>query len=163
MQVLDLLEIKDLGQLCFAQVYQHHFFQHHLPKLCLCHILVIFTISQTFSLLSFLWWPVWWSLKLLLQLVMDDTTTIVLDGKLKKCASHTDQPSLPSIPQASLFSNNNTIETKITLKLRLHYSIFKMCVQGRWGATLFSTTPSQQLLSRLLILHLEDISNNNYK
>ena len=43
---------------------------------------------------------------------MDDTTTTVLDGKLKICASYTDQLSLPSTPQASLFSKNNNIETR---------------------------------------------------
>ena len=58
LQILRFLQIEGLWQVCIGQVYWRHFFQQHLLTSCmsLCHILVIFTIFQAFSLLLHLLW-----------------------------------------------------------------------------------------------------------
>ena len=55
-QVLCFLQVKDLWQPCVKEVYKLHF-SNSICSLCvLCHILVILTPFQTFSLLLYLLW-----------------------------------------------------------------------------------------------------------
>ena len=54
-QVLHFLQIEGLWQSCVEQVCQNHFptaFPYFMSQ---CHILIIFGIFQTFTLLYFLW------------------------------------------------------------------------------------------------------------
>ena len=57
------IEIGGLWYLCHTSLLA--FSQHHVLALCLCHILAILTVFQTFSLLlQLFWWPMisalWW-------------------------------------------------------------------------------------------------------
>ena len=79
LQILHFLEIGVLWQSCIKQVYQHHFSKgvwKNVHFISLCHILVILTIFQAFSLVLYL---LWW-----LQSVIFDVTVIVL-GCHKLC------------------------------------------------------------------------------
>ena len=55
LQILYFLQIEDLWQLWVKQVYQCNFPTTFAHFMSVCHILVILTIHQTFSLLYLLW------------------------------------------------------------------------------------------------------------
>lgn len=50
------LQFEGLGQPCVGQVYCSHFSTACAHFVSMCHILIILTIIQTFSLLYLLWW-----------------------------------------------------------------------------------------------------------
>ena len=133
------------------------FFPQHLLQLCLSCFHYFHNISDFFIVLKFL---------LVTSLVISGVTIVIVwechDHKIASLKNVTVTQvncSFPPLhrPPCSLRTTILKLGKLITLKLRIYYSIFKMYVQGRSGATLFSKTPSQQPLSRLLILHLEDI------
>ena len=52
------LQIEVLWQLCIKKIYQYHFSKSHFLTLSFCHLLVILTMFQTFSLFYLSWWSV---------------------------------------------------------------------------------------------------------